>query len=225
MLARMGVCDVGRYRKIALTGQIHRASLGNSTTKLMHKVLGYMPDGRLLANTDTNWMVWLRDAATLELQFSLPAAQFAFHPNGRYLATTSELTVDSGEWQVQIWDLNSFAHLRTFAQIGQSIAFSPDGHLLVIQGATLSEWDVETGQMVRLLPGMWPIGSISPSGLLMTSTYQGDSPEATIVDLVTGQLLHEMTGIYKLVFSPVGRFIAGSGNGTVRLWRIPDGTP
>jgi WD40 repeat protein len=89
----------------------------------------------------------------------------------------------------------------------------------------LSEWDVETGQMVRLLPDMWPIGPISPSGQLMASTYQGDSPEATIVDLATGQLLREMAGIYKLAFSPDGRLIAGSGNGTVRLWGLPPTTP
>ncbi|MGW3960809.1 nSTAND1 domain-containing NTPase [Amycolatopsis sp. NPDC005003] len=157
------------------------------------------PDGRILATTDNDRMVLLRDVSDPRhprplgtLTGHLKAVfGIAFSPDGRTLATAA------GDNSARLWDVSDPARpvalgvLEGHDDFVHSVAFSPDGRTLATGSAdnTARLWDVGDPRHPR------------PGATLNAHT-----------DVV-----------FSVAFSPDGRRLAtGSGDGTARLWDVAD---
>ncbi len=110
----------------------------------------------------------------------------------------------------------------------EDLAFSPDRRQIVLVGDQAAHfWELPTLRRIRAVPlGRW-VSAIEfhPSGSLIALGYRNGRIE--IRDAV-GRLQRELSGhgarISALDFSANGRILfSGSHDGTVRLWRIPEG--
>ncbi|MFN8376668.1 MAG: protein kinase [Anaerolineae bacterium] len=140
---------------------------------------------------------------------------------------------------IMLWDANTFELVGTLAEdaeVGQrinSVAFSPDGSLLV-SGSTNQRvllWDLSGGMdhvTPRLLGehprGVWTV-AFSPDGQTVASA--GQDGVIVLWDVNSGAELARLEGhtdeVYTVAFSPDGQQIASAGEDfTVRLWDISD---
>jgi len=122
-----------------------------------------------------------------------------------------------------------------------SLAFSPDGRLLV--GACgknqVPLWDVQSGFLLRTLydsPEQIVTCAFSPDGNIIACG--GFDKTVTLWDANTGKKIGSFEGhtapIWELAFDPLGKFLVscslgllgdGTGLGDVRLWNMPNGEP
>lgn len=122
-----------------------------------------------------------------------------------------------------------------------SLAFSPDGRLLV--GACgknqVPLWDVQTGFLLRALyvaPEQIVTCAFSPDG--NSIACGGFDKTVTLWDTNTGEAIGSFEGhaapIWEIAFDPFGKTLAscslgllggGTGPGDVRLWDMPNGEP
>ena len=122
-----------------------------------------------------------------------------------------------------------------------SLAFSPDGRLLV--GACGKKqvpiWDVQTGFLLRTLydlPEQIVTCAFSPDG--NSIACGGFDKTVTLWNANTGEAIGSFEGqtapIWELAFDPLGKTLAscslgllgeGIGPGDVRLWNMPHGEP
>lgn len=128
---------------------------------------------------------------------------------------------------------------------GTSLAFSPDGRLLLSDGVRgKSVWDVATGQRVRV-PKRQRTGGFDPMNLMenmevnangMGAAFSPDGRLAArghgeliaVFDVATGQDRLELAGhtaaVKSVQFSPDGRLLfSGGGDGAVRIWDLQSG--
>jgi hypothetical protein len=128
---------------------------------------------------------------------------------------------------------------------GTSLAFSPDGRLLLSDGARGKDlWDVASGRKIRApkrsrSSGFDPMhmmaemeiniggmgAAFSPDGRLAA---RGHGEVIKIWDVATGQERGELVGhtaaVNSVQFSPDGRsLLSGGGDGAVRLWNLQTG--
>jgi WD40 repeat protein len=109
------------------------------------------------------------------------------------------------------------------------VVFSPDGYTILSasQDATLIQWDMETGAILRRFVGHRNEArsvAFSPDG----GTAVSVSTDSTIIvwDIASGQgirryLWPQAGNIFSVAFSQDGHSIlAAGGNGVVSLWRI-----
>lgn len=122
----------------------------------------FSPDGRLLASTSENNMVYLWDTTTGTLQQTLEghlclASLMAFSPNGRLLASSSE------NRNLRLWDTTTGALLQTFEGYFDStslVAFSSMGRLLAsLSSETTDTFGVSLGMETdpKNLLGLIPV--------------------------------------------------------------------
>jgi WD40 repeat protein len=170
----------------------------------------------------------------------------AYDRDGLRLASTSALGPSRSDarpgGELKLWDVASGRELATPRRgigVFRWLAFSPDGHRLVLSdGGTFESgeayvWDVETGREFFPLRGhttnVWGV-AFSPDGTRIATA----SVDRTVKlwDAVTGQevftLRGHTAGVLRVAFSPDGHRLASGGiDWTARVWdaRPPDDEP
>ena len=196
--------------------------------------MDFSADGRRLVSAGVDKCACVFDVASgdelLRLKHAGELKQVAFSRDGKRIASTS---VDN---KLYLWDTTSGKLLRTIEHpaVPWSVAFSPDGRRVATgTGGTLigkhsdmsvdrskdnsvRQWDVETGQLVREMPGHTNVVAslaYSPDG----KTIVSGSFDRTLRlwDAESGRELSKSDGegwFTKAVFSSDGkRVLAGGG--------------
>ncbi|MCB0083411.1 MAG: hypothetical protein KDE47_20860, partial [Caldilineaceae bacterium] len=124
-----------------------------------------------------------------------------------------------------------------------AVAFSPDNRLLAAgtSDGNVHLWRMSDGQLAGICRGngrwVWSL-AFSPDGQLLTSGHAdkvvrlwdiSDIYTTAMPHLLTAILLKTFSGhedaVFAVSFSPDGKLIAsGSGDGTMRLWHVGEGT-
>ena len=193
--------------------------------------IAFSPNGELLASVSDDRTIRLwnvhnqQNIATLR-----PGPLFravAFSPDGQLLAT--------GGWiEVKLWDVRRRTEIATLQHDQQvrTVAFSSDGQLLAAgygtgEGSgTVKVWNVKSRQVVATLEDdlafVRSVTFSSDDRYLASSHYNG---EVKVWNVSDWELLRTMpAGDYDIAFSPDGKMIAGTGNGSVNLWWVEGGT-
>ena len=199
----------------------------------------FSPDGRYLAVATKVGLWWYEVATTLpvalwETERGL-VSDIAFSPNGKWIAI--------GNWDevLKVCDVQRGVSI-TQIELTDSWApfiFSPNNRWLAIGNSDTGNVefrDPETGKIVSTFMGeaekggaFMPI-AFSPDTQLLASTSRDDTnndAESIIVwDIESGERVACHAGhtgyIYRLCFSPCGRFLASGGekDGTVIIWDV-----
>lgn len=233
ILASGGFDDLVKVWDVASGRQLYSFSNHAIADKV-----SFSPDGRTLASTTDMYA-------------------FAFAPDGR-------TAVVSSPRPVRLWDVTTGREaglLQSKAQTGRidylrvldvanrrelrvlpgfvekAVAFSPDGHLLVIAGQP-DPADANSGCKIQLLDlaaarvakvlastlGICTSVAYSPDGRLVAAASFDN--EIKLWDAASGKELPSLVGhlscVNAVAFSPVGHVIAsGSADGTVNIWPLP----
>ena len=192
--------------------------------------IAFSPNGELLASVSDDRTIKLWDVRTQRNIATLrEGTQFvtvAFSPDGQLLAT--------GGWMhVKLWDVRRQVVIATLQHDNfvRAVTFSHDGELLAVGDARESSgsvkvWDVNSRQVVATLEeDLVVVRSVTFSSddrYLASSHYNG---EVKVWNVSDWELLRTMpAGDYDIAFSPDGKMIAGTGNESVNLWWVEDGT-
>ena len=199
----------------------------------------FSPDGRYLA-VATKIGLWWYEVETMspialwETERGM-VSDIAFSPNGKWIAISNWdkiLKVSDVQRGVSITQIE-------LGDFGNSFVFSPDNRWLAIGNRDTGNVELrqpETGKIVSTLMGEAEKGGVfmpiafSPDTQLLASTNRDDTnndAESTIVwNVESGERVAYLTGhtdyIYRLCFSPCGRFLASGGeeDGTVIIWDV-----
>lgn len=239
--------DIGGGRTLA---SIQRADLfgdrsGNGAARLVEAVLQVLgghsdaeaPEGDRgrdvpgAATTD-RWRVTTDEVDVPSLASTDTADLRAFPANAAYVhekrpLSSTSVTPPQPAFAVTISD----AHARAV----NSVAFSPDGALLVSGGqdAKIRFWDVAAGRGIGKNIGQHAIihsVAFSPDGTTLASG--GRSSAIRLFDVGTGQKTRTLavrpgTGrlayIWAVAFSPDGTTLASAGGRSIRLWDVKAG--
>ncbi len=199
----------------------------------------FSPDGRYLA-VATKIGLWWYEVATMspialwETERGM-VSDIAFSPNGKRIAISNWDNV------LKVWDVQrgvSIAQIE-LTNSWDPFSFSPNNRWLAIGNRDTGNVELrepETGKIVSTLIGETEKGgafmpiAFSPDTQLLASTSRdttNDDAEFIIVwNVGSGERVACLTGhtcyIYRLCFSPCGRFLASGGeeDGTVIIWDV-----
>lgn len=181
----------------------------------------FSPDGKMIASGGgendrySNVYLWDADTGKRLRTFSghtVPVTDVAFSPDGKILASAS------GAHTVRLWNVSTGQQIRTLTEQMKtksppghtrrcySVAFSPDGKILVSGGGfrnTVDMWYVNTGQQIRLF-------TLNAYHKKRITTVSGEERGT----LISGS---------EVAFSPDGNTIASTGHAAVNLWDTESG--
>ncbi len=196
--------------------------------------VAYSPDGSLLASVgqDTGLYIWNATTGALvragkSHQAFITAVEFS--PDGEKIATASE------DGTVKLWENATARVVRTMTHPGgeaRGVAFCRDGLQLISTGGIdhrrgdVIVWDVETGEMLRRLPGHTDIVydvAFSPDGRRFATA--SDDRTIKLWDNATRHNVFTIRGhtggVVGVEFSPDGRMIvSGSVDRRARVWSL-----
>jgi WD40 repeat protein len=165
--------------------------------------LSFAPDGQsFVAVADDKARVWSFSTGELLHTFAVPGAGIAqarFAPDSHRLVT-AHISFTNTVNNVRLWDLATEQTIRSFGNsFVQRLEFVAEGKL-VTGGADLvvQVWDIETGQLIRPLPGttlaeqaIQGFLTSTNSSLVVAGCLNG---RVIAWDASTGQILHDFTG-------------------------------
>jgi WD40 repeat protein/transcriptional regulator with XRE-family HTH domain len=185
--------------------------------------VAFSPSGGMLAAGTSDNRVYVWDMATRSLAAQLP------HENPvTSLAWDgpSQLAAGDGDGTVSFWSLPSPVLMAGAAV--NSVAFSPDGHVLAVGSQTLQLWNPVTRLPLATVPapGSTFVNSVAfaPSGRMLAAGYgNGTLQLRSQAGAALGPPVRaSASGMVEYVaFSPSGQLAAtGGDDGTVRLWSV-----
>jgi WD40 repeat protein len=204
----------------------------------LHQAVTFSPDGKVLAHTDREGRVKLRDVETGRELHPLVKCKrgtlaLAFSPDGKTLASGNMNAT------ITLWEAKTGKELRTFVAHGShvlSLAFCPDCKTLVSgsQDGRVRLWDPTTGKrLANLAENEWAVHNlaISPDGKVVAfaahSVYGFGDRVRFVSTNLQDPLLPVLEGhqsqIFSLTFCGKGQMLAAGDRkdhaaGTIRLW-------
>jgi len=189
----------------------------------------FSPDGQFLAvgsGDGSIYLVCVADVSVRWLKYgeSSNVRDLLFSPDGKMLASASDHLVRF--WNVQTGQLQ---YEIPHPGYPRSVAFSPDGNLLVSGGSdgNVYLWRVATQTLQHTFVGhtreIFAV-AYSPDGQFIASA---GSDCTRLWEVSTGSIIHifHTAGMTHVAISPDGRYVAtASEDKTVRVWNLDSGT-
>ena len=199
----------------------------------------FSPDGRYLAVATKIGLWWyevetMSPVALWETERGM-VSDIAFSPNGKWIA------ISNWDKVLKVWDVQRGISITEveLGDFGGSFVFSPNNRWLAIGNRDTGNVEFrepETGKIVSTLMSETEKGgafmpiAFSPDTQLLASTSRDDTNDDTesiiVWDVESGERVACLAGhtgyIYRLCFSPCGRFLASGGeeDGTVIIWDV-----
>jgi len=201
--------------------------------------VSFSPDGTSFAVPGQVTGVTIRDVETGAKIITLKGhdatiTRMAFSPDGTRLAgAAGSGQGNRGVKTVPVWDVTTGELVMTLtghAGPVSAVAFSPDGRRLATGSAdgTVRLWDAFSGKELRAVDVGSPAYALgfTPDGRWLVSGDDGDK-SLTVWDGDTLERRGELRGhtdvIQDVAFSPAGKVVTASWDGTARIWDLESG--
>ena len=185
----------------------------------------FSPEGTMLMTATTHGVFLWSTNDWLRIR-SFPGRLAALSRTGDLLATAD---ASPFSWEpagkVVLWNYRTGDKVKELSQSGRAMAFSPDGRMLAVAGASTNVdlLEVPSGKRLRILPTDKPVWSVtfSPGGRQLVAAGWSDTPLVWSLEqegpprLLKGHL----RTVWSSAFSPDGStLITASSDQSVRLW-------